>query len=146
MVYPRAEKRIRPITQSPKHFRYPGEHMIKLNFNGASKGNPGQAGLGGIFRDSRENTRWVYAEWGGEMTNNESELWALHQGLRIAVRYGYMNLEIKGDSQITIEMLRKLRDGRSWEHVTKSWRTAGIIQDIGSLLNRIEYKIINHVR
>jgi len=80
------------------------------------------------------------------MTNNEAELWALHQGLQIVVRNGYMNLEIEGDSQITVEMLRKLRDGRSWQHVTKSWRTSGIIQDIGNLLNRIEYKIINHVR
>jgi len=59
MVYLRAEKRIRPSTQSPKHFKYSGEHMIKLNFDGVSKGNPGQAGLGGIFRDSKENTKWV---------------------------------------------------------------------------------------
>jgi len=57
-----------------------------------------------------------------------------------------MNLEIEGDSQVTIEMLHKLRAGKSWEEVAKSWRTAGIIQDIAGLLCRIEYKIINHVR
>lgn len=80
------------------------------------------------------------------MTNNEAELWAVHQGLRIAIRNRYMNLEIEGNSQITIGMLRKLKDGKSWEKVAKSWRTAGIIQDIAVLLNRIDYKIINHVR
>jgi len=69
-----------------------------LNFDGASKGNPGPAGFGGVFRDNEKHTRWVYAEWGGEMTNNEEELWAVHQGLRIAVRNKYMNLEIEGDS------------------------------------------------
>ena len=80
------------------------------------------------------------------MTNNEAELWAVHQGLRIAVRNRYMNLDIEGDSQVTIGMLCKLKDGKSWEKVAKSWRTVGIIQDIVDLLSRIEYKIINHVR
>eukprot|EP00253_Pinus_taeda_P003926 PITA_03926 len=97
MIYPRKENRSGSQIQSPNQFRYPGEHFIKLNFDGASKGNPGPAGLGGIFRDNKEKTRWVFAEWGGEMTNNEAELWAMHQGLRIAVRNRYMNLEIEGD-------------------------------------------------
>lgn len=117
-----------------------------MNFDGASKGNPGNAGFGGIFRDSEENTRWVYAEWGGEMTNNEGELWAVHQGLRIAVRNNYRNLEIEGDSQVVIEMLRKLNNGKNWEQIVGSWRTAGIVQDLAELLRRIDYKIINHVR
>lgn len=79
------------------------------------------------------------------MTNNEAELWALFQGLRIAVRNGYSSLEIEGDSQITIDMLKKLRNGKRWDQVTYSWRTAGIIHDIEGLLRRIEYTIINHV-
>lgn len=69
-----------------------------MNFDGASKGNPGNAGFGGIFRDDKKKVRWIYAEWGGEMTNNEAELWAIHQGLRIAIRNGYTNVEIVGDS------------------------------------------------
>ena len=133
-------------TQSPDKFSYPRGNFIKLNFDGASKGNPGEAGFGGIFRDSNKQARWIFADWGGEMTNNEAEFWALHQGLRIAVRNGYTNLEIAGDSQIAIETLKKLSNGRDWEKVTNSWRTAGIIQEIADLLKRIEYKIINHVR
>eukprot|EP00253_Pinus_taeda_P026017 PITA_26017 len=85
-------------------------------------------------------------DWGGEMTNNEAEFWALHQGLRIAVRNGYSNLEITGDSQIAVEMLKKLSNGRNWEKVTNSWRTAGIVQEITDLLQIIDYKVINHVR
>lgn len=120
MIYPRKENRIRSQTQSPNQFRYPGENSIKLNFDGASRGNLGPIGFRGIFRDNEENRRWVFAEWRGEMTNNEADLWAVHQGLRIAVRNRYMNLEIEGDSQVTIEMLRKLKDGKSWEQVAKS--------------------------
>lgn len=79
------------------------------------------------------------------MKNNEAELWALFQGLRIAVRNGYSSLEIEGDSQITIDMLNKLRNGKRWDQVTHSWQIAGIIQDIEGWLRRIEYTIINHV-
>jgi len=80
------------------------------------------------------------------MTNNEAELMAVYQGLRIAVRNGYTNLEIEGDSQIVVEMLRNLNNGKEWDQVARSWRTAGIIQDLADILKRIEYKIINHVR
>lgn len=80
------------------------------------------------------------------MTNNEAELWAIHQGLRIAIRNGYKNLEIEGDSQIAIEILKKLNNGKSWERITNSWRTAGIVQEIEELIKRTEYKIFNHVR
>lgn len=76
-----------------------------MNFDRASKGNPGPAGFGGIFRGSEKHTRWVYVECGGEMTNNEVELWVVYQGLRIVVRNSYMNLEIEGDSQVAVEML-----------------------------------------
>lgn len=50
MAYLDSGKCYRPNTQSPSQFRFPGDQRIKLNFDGASKGNPGQAGLGGISR------------------------------------------------------------------------------------------------
>jgi len=33
------------------HYTRPPDGFIKLNFDGASKGNPGPAGIGGLFRD-----------------------------------------------------------------------------------------------
>lgn len=146
MIHHKENPRQDMKTQIPDKFSYPRENFIKLNFDGASKGNPDEAGFGGIFRDSNKQVRWIFADWAGEMTNNEAEFWALHQGLRIVVRNSYMNLEITGDSQIAIEMLKKLSNGRDWEKVTDSWRTTGIVQEIAALLKRIDYKIINHVR
>eukprot|EP00253_Pinus_taeda_P033811 PITA_33811 len=133
-------------SQSPEEFSYPSDHFVKLNFDGASKGNPGDAGFGGIFRDSNRRVRWIFADWGGQMTNNEAEFWALHQGLQIAVRNGYSKLEITGDSQLVVDILRRLNNGQGWEKVAKSWRTAGIVKEIAELLKRIDYKIISHVR
>jgi len=80
------------------------------------------------------------------MTNNEAELWAIHQGLRISIRNGYKNLEIEGDSQIVIEIMKKLNNGKSWERITNSWRTARIVQEIAELIKRMDYKSFNHVR
>jgi len=120
MVHHKKNNRQSMRTQKSDKFIYPRDNFIKLNFDGASKGNPGNTGFGGIFRDSQKKIRWIYAEWGGEMTNNEAELWAIHQGLRIAIRNGYTNLEIEGDSQIAIEILRKLNNGKDWERTTSS--------------------------
>eukprot|EP00253_Pinus_taeda_P011292 PITA_11292 len=98
MVYHKHGSRHSERVQNPDNFIYPRDNFIKLNFDGASKGNPSNAGFGGIFHNSQKQVRWIYAEWGGEMTNNEAELWAIHQGLRIAIRNGYTSLEIVGDS------------------------------------------------
>lgn len=115
MVYHKQGSRHSARAQNPDIFIFPRDNFIKLNFDGALKGNPGNAGFGGIFRDSQKQVRWIYAEWGGEMMNNEAKLWTIHQGLRIAIRNGYTSLEIAGDSQIAIEILKKLSNGRDWE-------------------------------
>jgi hypothetical protein len=40
-----------PITWSP-----PSAHFIKINFDGAAKGNPGTTGWGAVIRDSKERS------------------------------------------------------------------------------------------
>jgi len=115
MVYPQQQKNQSIQNQSPTVFIHPHEGFIKLNFDGVSKGNPGPAGYGGIFRDSQSHTRWIYADRGGIMTNNEAELMAAFQCIRVAIRNGYRKLEIEGDSNLVIEILRKLNNGKDWE-------------------------------
>ena len=58
--------------------------FIKLNFDSASKGNLGQAGIGDVFRNSQDVVCRVYAMDLGYATNNEAELTSLQQGLIIA--------------------------------------------------------------
>lgn len=146
MVFPNHKKTQVIKNQSPVVFTCPQEGFIKLNFDRASKGNLGPSGYGGIFRDSQGQTRWIYADRGGLMSNNESEFMAVYQGIRIAIRNGYMKLDIEGDSNLVIETIRKLNHGKSLEQVAKSWRTVGLIQDLEESMKRIEYKVIHHVR
>ncbi|KAH9291439.1 hypothetical protein KI387_043370, partial [Taxus chinensis] len=58
------------FTYSPVKIKSPGKNVywirpmgntIKINFDGASKGNPGQAGGGGILRNSEGDWLFVYA-------------------------------------------------------------------------------------
>eukprot|EP00253_Pinus_taeda_P028396 PITA_28396 len=52
----------------------PPRHRFKLNFDGASKGNPGKAGFGGIFRDHKGSPLLIYLGNIGWDTNNSAEL------------------------------------------------------------------------
>jgi len=81
--------------------------MIELNFDGASKGNPGKAGYGGIFRDRRGTPLLTFTGSIGWDTNNSTELEGLWQGLLLTQLHGFSPLIIEGDSQILINMVNQ---------------------------------------
>ena len=59
------------------------KNSYALLFDGASKGNPGVAGAGGILLDPGGQIEQTFA-WGlGTQTNNEAEWLALLQGLQL---------------------------------------------------------------
>ena len=77
-----------------------------LFFDGASKGNPGQAGGGGIIFDPDGNLHLSFA-WGlGLASNNQAEYLALWQGLNQARKLNIQKLFIFGDSRLIIKALR----------------------------------------
>ena len=76
-----------------------------LHFDGASRGNPGSAGIGYAV----ENDGTVLAEGNdaiGTATNNEAEYHALIQGLRLARSEGIERLRVEGDSQLIVRQIR----------------------------------------
>lgn len=80
----------------------PGEGWIKLNVDGASKGNPGLSGGGGIFRDHYGNWLKALACNFGWCTCVKAEILALLKGLRTAWAIGYRKVEVNMYSQITV--------------------------------------------
>jgi ribonuclease HI len=73
-----------------------------LHFDGASKNNPGEAGAGGIIKDSHGKTMVSY-EWGlGQMSNNLAEAYSLYLGTLILNRLRIKNPIIVGDSAIVV--------------------------------------------
>jgi ribonuclease HI len=76
-----------------------------LFFDGASKGNPGQAGGGGVILDPSGKIHKEYA-WGlGHASNNHAEFLALWQGLNQAIKSGIQAIRIFGDSMQVVEAL-----------------------------------------
>jgi len=63
--------------------------MIQLNFDGASKGHPGNTGYGGIFRDPKGKPLLTFIGSISWDTNNLAELEGLWQGLLLAQLHGF---------------------------------------------------------
>ena len=77
----------------------------KLNTDGASLGNPGKAGGGGIIRDSEG--RWVkgFARSIGFTTSIIAELWALTDGLLLADQIGVQKLWTELYAKVVVELV-----------------------------------------
>eukprot|EP00253_Pinus_taeda_P028336 PITA_28336 len=87
-----------PMGCSPEKWLPPPMHMFQLNFDGASKGNPGNSGFGGIFRDYKSAPLLSFLGSKGWDTNNSAELEGIWQGLILAQNKGFSLLIIEGDS------------------------------------------------
>jgi hypothetical protein len=80
----------------------PQEGFIKLNFDGASKGNPGSNGVGGVFSNHKGETLLLYATNLGIRSNNAVEIAGLGRAIKISIEGGLSSLEVEGDSQLVI--------------------------------------------
>ena len=76
-----------------------------LFFDGASKGNPGAAGCGGVIIMENGNVISNYS-WGlGTESNNIAEFCGLFQGLKITQSKGIGKISVFGDSSLLIQAL-----------------------------------------
>lgn len=71
-------------------------------FDGASRGNPGEAGAGACLVDSGGNVVWECAEYLGTKTNNEAEYTALLRLLEEIRSRNLSGVQIKGDSKLVV--------------------------------------------
>lgn len=78
-----------------------------LQFDGASKGNPGMAGGRGTIEEPKQDKVTHYALGLGIESNNRAEALALWQGLQLAVKLRISDLTVIGDSRIIIQAMVK---------------------------------------
>jgi len=69
-------------------------------------GNPGKADGGGLIRNS--DGVWIrgYLRSIGYTTSVMAELWALMDGLFLAIQLGISNLEVELDAKVIVEMVK----------------------------------------
>ena len=135
-----------PLDPSPSSWSPSSFPFIKLNFDGASKGNPGAAGFGVVFRDHQGQILLISAGYLGHSTNNAAELWGMIRGLQLAREHGFLNLIVEGDSLIIINILQRILNGANQDKVTPSWRLSHGIQLLSTLLTPSQAIIPSHVR
>lgn len=87
-------------------WKRPEEGWLKLNTDGASRGNPGTATAGGVMRD--EEGRWCagFAVNIGICSAPLAELWGVYYGLYIAWEHGATRVALEVDSEIVVGFLR----------------------------------------
>ncbi|MWV63424.1 reverse transcriptase-like protein [Halorubrum sp. JWXQ-INN 858] len=82
-----------------------GGGRAHVYFDGASRGNPGPAGVGWCLVTSDG----IVAEGGervGTMTNNRAEYAALIRALEAADEYGFDEIDVRGDSELIVKQVR----------------------------------------
>jgi ribonuclease HI len=112
----------------------PQEGFIKLNFNGASKGNPGKEGEGGVFRDHMGEVILVYASNLEYYTNKFIEIARILHSIEIAQKHGFQALEVEGDSQVLIMALRKIVKGVQMDRVSQQWNLSHGITELNHMV------------
>ena len=81
---------------------------LNIYIDGASKGNPGEAGAG-IWMTNQEGRKvFEMSRYLGHKTNNEAEYWALLLGLEEAKRLGGIAIRIFTDSELVERQVKGL--------------------------------------
>ena len=87
----------------------------EIYIDGASRGNPGPAGIGVVFRDGKTKPVRQFSKYIGETTNNVAEYLALVYALQEALRDGYTALVVKTDSELLARQINgqyRVRDAQ----------------------------------
>ncbi|XP_057855381.2 uncharacterized protein LOC131065033 [Cryptomeria japonica] len=87
----------------------PEKGWIKINFDGASRGNPGASGVGVIVRDDRGNMLAIGAKRLVDGTNNVAECQAALEEILMAGKLGVRKLHLEGDSQVVVNGIARGR-------------------------------------
>lgn len=83
----------------------PPHNCFKLNYDGASRGNPGNSSAGTIIIDENSKILKTVCKILPVGSNNYAEMEALSMGLEVAITLGIKEIIIEGDSMVTYQAL-----------------------------------------
>ncbi|GBC68979.1 14.7 kDa ribonuclease H-like protein [archaeon HR01] len=110
--------------------------LARLYVDGASRGNPGQAGIG-VVLEYGGAVRKV-GEYVGVRTNNEAEYIALIRGLEMALEMGVSEVTVYSDSQLLVRQL-------AGEYRVRSPRLRRLYEKAAALIPKFSTFKIVHV-
>jgi ribonuclease HI len=78
---------------------------LKINTDGASKGNPGRASIGVTIKDEKGKLLKSISQSIGHATNNEAEYQAIIIALKEAKKLGASSVELLSDSELVVHQI-----------------------------------------
>ncbi|KAK4376812.1 hypothetical protein RND71_003108 [Anisodus tanguticus] len=116
------------------------QRSCTLEFDGASKGNPGQAGAGAVIRADDGSFTLRLREGLGVATSNHAEYRAFILGLKHALREGFTSIRVQGDSKLVCMQIQGL-----WK--VKNQNIATVFEQAKQLKERFfSFRIIQVLR
>lgn len=115
---------------------YPSAEFT-LNFDGASKGNPGLSGAGMVIYKNGQEI-WSSCKFVGYKTNNQAEYSALILGLKGALKLGIKSLSVLGDSLLVINQVNEV-------YKVKSEGLQELYNESQALRTQFDFIEFNHV-
>lgn len=114
----------------------PPDSTIEIYIDGASRGNPGESGIGILFKD---NEQYNFKKYIGIGTNNNAEYTALITALEIALKSGLSRLKVNTDSMLVASQING-----NWK--VKDPEIRILFSKAKSLIEKLEDFSITHIR
>jgi ribonuclease HI len=131
----RAEEKM-AAAEAPRARKYLPEFFIQAD--GASRGNPGEAGMGAVIADARGRTIKELKHFLGMATNNVAEYRAVILALQKALDLGAGSVTLYLDSELVVRQLRG-------EYKVREAHLKPFHREALEILNRFSEYHIHHV-
>ncbi len=113
--------------------------LIVVNVDGASRGNPGDSGIGVAIFDKDSNLINEACDYLGVATNNIAEYNALILGVKLSTKYNAKRILFKSDSELMVKQIKG-------EYKVKNPQLKLLFTEVQSLLKKLPNWKIMHVR
>ncbi|XVF82029.1 hypothetical protein PTKIN_Ptkin16aG0010100 [Pterospermum kingtungense] len=118
----------------------PANEVLKFNVDGATQGQPGFAGRGGVLRDRAGRCKILFSKSIGVADSNFAELSVVKEAFKLfsSSKWGKNhNLEIESDSRIVVHWISY--------PVQAPWRLRSILVDVENLKKMVPYWPVRHI-
>jgi len=112
--------------------------LIVVNVDGASRGNPGEAGIGVAIFDKDTNLINGACDYLGVATNNVAEYRALILGVKLSIEYKAKRTLFKSDSELMVKQIKG-------EYKVKNTQLKLLFAEVKDLLKNLPNWKIMHV-
>ncbi len=112
--------------------------LIVVNVDGASRGNPGESGIGVAIFDKDLNLINEACDYLGVATNNVAEYKALLLGIKLSTKYNAKRVLFKADSELMVKQIKG-------EYRVKNAQLKLLFTEAQSLLKKLPNWKIMHV-